>query len=153
MPLMQGLVGAPSTPSATDGASLTLLQGKQAEAVVTELHGKYYVQAYRKNLWYANIFTASAIPIFATNATPNFFIWNPPSNPNNVVLVKAHYGFAAGTGVAGALGYAYIANVTSLVGTAAPVSAATTTTINPALIGPNPSGGNAGGGGRPTGCR
>lgn len=143
MPLMQVLPNPPSVASIPDGGTgVTMLGGKQGEGIVAELHGKYYTQTVRSKLWYANIFTATAIPVFATNATPNFFIWNPSNNTTNVVLVRATYGFHAGTGIAGALGYAYIQNVTSLVGTAAPVSAATTTTILPGLIGNAAYGGN-----------
>lgn len=135
MPSIQVQPGAPSTSSATDGNLYTMLGGKAAEGIVAELHSKYYTQNYRGRLWNANIFTASAIPVFATNATPNFFIWNPPSNPNNVVLVKFKVGFAAGTGIAGAIGYSYIRGVPTLVGTAAPVSAATSTTITSGIVG------------------
>jgi hypothetical protein len=135
MPAIQIQPGPPSNNSTTDGNLYTMLGGKSAEGIVAELHGKYYTQNYRGKLWHANITTASAIPVFATNATPNFFIWNPPNNPNNVVLVRFKVGFHAGTGIAGAIGYCYIPNVTSLVGTAAPLSAATTTTIRPGLMG------------------
>lgn len=135
MPLMQGQPSAPSATSLPDGQTATQLFGRQAEGVVTELHGKYYVQTYRGKAWNLTLTTASAIPVFATNATPNFFIWNPPGSGVNCVPIKLAIGFSAGTGVAGAIGYAFLTGVNALVGTAAPVSAATKLALNSGICG------------------
>jgi len=133
--LLQVQPGAVPSASLPDSAPATVLGGKAGEAVIAELHGKYYTQNYRGRLWHASIFTASAIPLFATNATPNFFVFNPPNNPNNIVLTKFKVGFVGGTGIAGAIGYAYISGVNALTGTAAAVSAATTLTIQGGKMG------------------
>lgn len=97
-----------SNTSGTDGSDYPLLGGKMGEGIVAELHGKYYTQTYRQKLWCASLTSASAIPLAATNATPNFIIWNPAGNQTNVVLVRLNVGFSAGTGVAGTIGYSYI---------------------------------------------
>ncbi len=135
MPLIQVVPAAPSATSLPDGVAANQLGGRQGEGVVTELHGKYYVQTYRGKAWNLTLATASAIPLFATNATPNFFIWNPPSSGVNCVLTRFTVGFSAGTGVAGAIGYAYLTGVNALVGTAAPVSAATTLALKAGIAG------------------
>lgn len=94
--------------------------------LVDSLHGRYYTQCAKGALWSATLATASAIPIFATNVTPNFIIWNPAGNTTNVVLCRLNIGFSAGTGVAGAIGYAYLPNAGGgATGTAAPMSAFT----------------------------
>ena len=124
--LLQVRTSALSNTSGTDGNPYDMLGGKQAEAIVAELHGKYYTQTYRGKIWNASLTTASAIPLFATNATPNFFIHNPAGNMTNIVLVRINIGFHAGTGIAGAIGYAYLPNAGSGgLGTAAPYSAIT----------------------------
>ncbi len=135
MPLVQVQVGPPSSVSATDGQTYNQLGGKSAEAIVAELHGKFYTQAYRKNLWSLSIVTATAIPAFATNATPNFFIYNPPGNPFNIVPVRFNVGLVGGTGIAGAIGYSYLSNVPALAGGTGVVSAATTVALKSGVVG------------------
>jgi len=126
MPTVQVRVAAPTNVSATDNNVYDLLGGKSQEAIVSELHGKYFTQTYRGRLWHASITAATAIPAFATNATPNFGIFNPAGNNTAVVLARFNVGFAAGTGIAGQIGYAYLNPAgTAPAGTAAPVSAYT----------------------------
>jgi len=103
--------------------------GSSGEAVYSELHGKYYTQNYNGKLWIASLTSASAIPVAATSATPNFIVWNPASNNQNVIPVSISVGFAAGTGIAGAIGYSYIPNAGSTVATGAAMSAFTAATI------------------------
>jgi hypothetical protein len=131
--------------SVPDGSAVTLLGGRQGEGVVAELHGKYYVQTYRGKAWNLTLTATAAIPLFATNATPTFFIWNPPGSGVNCVLVRYTVGFSAGTGVAGAIGYAFVTGVNALVGTAAPVSAATTLALNAGIVGATYGGVTVGG--------
>lgn len=135
MPLTQVRIGPPSNINFSDGDTVDVLGGKSGEMMVSELHGKYLTQTYRGNLWSFSITTATAIPVFATNATPNFFIFNPPGNTTAVVPVRFNVGFHGGTGIAGAIGYSYITNVPSLVGTAAPVSAATLVSPKSGIVG------------------
>ena len=135
MPMNQVQVGAPSNVSAGDGTIANQLGGRNAEAIQAELHGKYYTQTYRNKMWSACNFTQLAVPIFATNATPRFAIFNPPGNPFNVIPVRLNITHTATSGVAGSIGYSYISNVPALVGTAAPVSAATTGTIPSGMVG------------------
>src|ERR1700738_2272637 len=126
MPLIQVLPQNLPATSVPDGTPITQLGGRQGEGVVTELHARYYVQTYRGTSWNLTLATASAIPLFATNATPNFFIWNPVNSGKNCVLTRFTVGFSAGTGVAGAIGYAFVTGVDALVGNAGPGSGAHT---------------------------
>jgi len=135
MPLMQVAPAAPSATSVPDGSPVTMLGGRQGEGVVAELHGKYYVQTYRGKAWNLTLTATAAIPLFATNASPTFAIWNPPGSGVNCVLIRYTVGFSAGTGVAGAIGYAFLTGVNALVGTAAPVSAATKLALNSGIAG------------------
>ena len=139
---MMGRVNPP-TSNVTDGDLSEPLFGKQREQLGSDLHAPLYTQTYRGNLWSASITTATAIPIFATNATPNFFLLNPHGNTTNVVLVRLNLGFEATNSAAGAIGYSVMGPnppIGSLVGTAAPISAYTTATIQSGKSGRNYNG-------------
>ena len=103
--------------------------GKAGELIVAPLHGEFYEQNYNQKLWIASLTSASAIPIAATNATPNFVIWNPAGSGVNVIPVSIHLGFAAGTGIAGQIGYSYVPNAGTSIGTGLAFSALTGVTI------------------------
>ena len=60
MPVMYGAVGAPSNVSNADGTNAPLLQGKAGEAVVAELHGKWYTSAYRGRVFIGQTTTAGS---------------------------------------------------------------------------------------------
>ncbi len=133
MPVFQCQVGAPPKQNLDDTTIQNVLGGTAGQAIVDELHGRYFNQNYRGRLWTASNATGSpvAIPLFATNATPTFGILNPAGNTTAVVLVRWSAGFTAGTGIAGSIGYAYLSPAgTAPAGTAAPIS---TYTAGPAI--------------------
>ncbi len=144
MAVQQLRVNAPSNVSLTDGNTYDAIAGKSAEQLIAELHGKYYTQTYRQKLWHASITTATAIPIFATNMTPNFAIVNPPGNNTYIVLARINVGFVAGTSVASTIGYAYLPGINpGMVGTLNTVSTFTAgPAIQPGIVGQK-YGGNA----------
>jgi hypothetical protein len=133
--LIQGQVLAPPTTSATDGNQYTLMMGKQFDLMVSELHGKYFTQNQRGNLFTAALTAASALPAPATNATPNFILWNPAGNTKAISLVSFQLGYVAGTPAAGAIGYSYIPLAGSAMATAAPISALTALTVRSSVVG------------------
>jgi hypothetical protein len=123
--ILQGQVVPLPNTNLPDGSNQNLLQGKAGEGIFAELHGKYLTQAYRGKLWNASLTTASAIPAAATNATPNFIVWNPAGNTTAVVLARLNVGFVAGTGIAGQIGYTYVPNAGTSIATGAAFSAFT----------------------------
>lgn len=123
MPLTQVVPNVPS-PKPT-GQITDALGGKFGEQMVSQLHPPLFSQAVQNNLWTASNATGSpvAIPLFATNATPTFGIFNPAGNTTAFVLVRYNVQFTAGTGIAGGIGYAYLSPAGSaMAGTAAPIS-------------------------------
>lgn len=87
-----------------DGVNSALRAGRSAELVVTELHGRYYEQSKRGNLFVAHaIVTAPVIYSTAAN-TGGPLIWNPPSSGVDVVLLGFSFGVTVVTTVAAALG-------------------------------------------------
>jgi len=130
MPASQVLVGAPSNVSNPDGALVTQLGGKQGDGIVSELHGKYYTQNYRGNLYYgANAAAGAAFTIFSNASYVGLLLWNPQGSGKNLSLVRAGIAFdtQASTAMAG-WGYAWIINAGSGLATAAPISAFTAIT-------------------------
>ena len=89
--LIQGVVGAPAQ-SMQPGSNPSLRQGNLGDLVVTELHGKWYEQCYRGNLFSVGM-TATALSAnsFTLTAatTPIIGVWNPPTSNVNLVIAKA----------------------------------------------------------------
>lgn len=76
LPLTAQPGGIPST-SLPDGTPAGLLAGKAGEAVVSELHGKYYTSNYRNRVYLsAGAAAGTTIPISSTTA-PTFTLYNP----------------------------------------------------------------------------
>jgi hypothetical protein len=135
MAINQGRVSNPSAVSYSDSNTYDILQGRQGEQVFAELHGKYYVQAQRGNLFIGSTpIAGTAIPI-SSSTSPTPCLWNPAGSGKNAVLVAYYIGYSGGTGVVGALGYYAVTGAGSAIGTAAPFSAFAATTPTNALIG------------------
>jgi len=90
-----GQVGIQS-PSFPDGAQPMVRLDKQGGTVVSELHGRFYEQAYRGNLFSCG--HAGAVALASQNATatslaaaaqPILGIWNPQTAQVNLVVLQA----------------------------------------------------------------
>jgi hypothetical protein len=131
--IVQGQVNLISNNSFSDGQNYPVLQGKAAEMMVAQLHGKYYTTCYRGNLFMAATgATGTALSTTATTAQ-TFGIWNPSGSGKLVVPIKTHLGYVSGTGVTGAIAYGTTPGVGSSLGT--PISARTALTSNNCNIG------------------
>src|ERR1051326_4280161 len=73
-----------------DGAEQTIRLGRQAEQVVTELHGRYYEQAYRRNLYTA--YAVSVATSVVGTAMVGLQVWNGSivggTNGVNLAILK-----------------------------------------------------------------
>lgn len=93
---IQGIVNAPANASLGDGLQPIALMGKAAELIVAELHGKYYTQAYRNNLFNGSTAIGGVVvPAYNTTAQ-TFGLWNPAGNTKNAVLVSLDAGLVSG---------------------------------------------------------
>jgi hypothetical protein len=99
---VQGVVGQPSQSSISPGVSANARLGQLGDAVVSELHGRFYENAYRNNLFRAG--TTSVVTLTANHGTANGLsatlataaagtpilgIYNPASSTVNAVLLQA----------------------------------------------------------------
>lgn len=140
MPLNQVSVGAASASSYGDGSTPPQLGGRQGDAIVSQLHGKYYTQNQRGNVYYAGTAVGGlAFTIFSNATSVALLLWNPSGSGKNLVPIKVNVGpTTQGATAASGWGYAWINNAGSGVGTAAVVSSFTaiTATRGSAICGP-----------------
>lgn len=124
----------PSNSSIPDGGTSTALAGKQGEQIVTELHGKWYTQAYRGNVFIGSTALAgTVIPINAASLVSTFTLWNPLGSGKNLELISYDLGIAGTTtAVIGSIGLVFQAAVGAAI--VIPTSQTALTPIN-AVIG------------------
>jgi hypothetical protein len=89
--LIQGLVGAPA--AATAGTTPTVRVGQLGDMIISELHGRFYEQTYRGNVYQTGhiapiALSANTITTSATT-TPIIGVWNPLSSGVNLVILQA----------------------------------------------------------------
>lgn len=106
--LIQGQVGPSSTQSITPGATPAMRQGQLGDVIVSELHGRYYEQAYRGNLFTLSVSTAAAITAYigAAGGTPALAVYNPPNSGKNLVPIQAGYNNVVAASAAGTVSWA-----------------------------------------------
>lgn len=96
---LQGVVGPQSQQSLPVGTPGMLRLGQLNDTIVTELHGKYYEQAYRGNLYSTGTTALLAInnatytvATTGATATPLIGILNPSGSQVNAVILEAYLG-------------------------------------------------------------
>jgi hypothetical protein len=118
-----------------DGAQPIARSGRQADTIVSELHGRFYEQNYRGNLFSIGsaqtALSANTITLTATT-TPIIGVWNPPNSPVNLVILQAGINLV-GTGATavgqGALVWAASIGNTAISTGSAPFSRKTLTNV------------------------
>jgi hypothetical protein len=116
--LVQGLVGPPAAQAA--GTSPVLRQGQLGEAIVSELHGRYYEQGYRGNRFGGSMQAVIATATIAglnTAITGVCALANPNGSGVNVVLEKVGIGIIIAPAAALVFGLATGYSTTALAGT------------------------------------
>lgn len=94
MPLAQGTAGPVIIQDGAIGPS-GLRQGRQGDAIVSELHGRFYEQNFRGGLFSGGMtLTSISNATFSTGtlgatATPILGVWNPLGSGKNLVILQA----------------------------------------------------------------
>ncbi len=113
----------------TDGTQPTLRGGRQNDLIVSELHGRFYEQVSRGNVFALNLVAtttgvaAGNINLAAAAASTQFAIWNPLTSSVNLSLLAVYFGITSGTIVGGPLFHSYF-------GTTIPTIASTGAAVN-----------------------
>jgi len=75
-----------------DGATPAARMGRSAELVVQELHGRFYEQAFRNNLYSVACQPVTALAsttvLLTASAQPIVGVWNPLSSPVNLSILQ-----------------------------------------------------------------
>lgn len=134
MTAVSGVIQAPSNSSATDGTqNVPFLQGKQAELIDAKLHGDWYTQAYRGNLfWGCTATGGTTIPVQASGLAGTFVLLNPPNSGKNLELVRYTAAFVSATTVVSDVSLYYQLNIG---GVNAALSSLTSLTPHPGNLG------------------
>jgi len=88
---LQNIVGSPAQ-SAAANTPVNGRAGQLGDMIVSELHGRFYEQVYRGNVYVAGttIAALSGNTITLTSSTtPILGIWNPQTSPVNAVILQA----------------------------------------------------------------
>jgi hypothetical protein len=97
----------------------SLRLGHAGEMIVQQLHGRYYEQARRGNLFMAQAIVTAPVIYTTAAGTGGPLLWNPPTSGVNAVILAVSMGITVVSTVAAALG---------LTGNTGQTSAPTTTT-------------------------
>lgn len=133
---IQVQVSDPSAAKQSDGQITNLLGGPQGQLVADSLHGQYYQQTSRGNVFIGSTSKDGvAIPIY--NATAAVFaLWNPTGSGKNAVPLSITFGMGTvGTKAVSGIGLSYKTSCGSAIATGAPISAFTDGTPVNALLG------------------
>ena len=100
----QNIVGQPNAASAN--AIMNGRAGQLGDAIVSELHGRFYETNYRGNMFFGGhgsliALSANTITLTATT-TPILGLWNPSNNTSNLVLAQANLTVVANNLTSGA---------------------------------------------------
>lgn len=93
--------------------------GKQQDAYVSELHGKYYSAAYAGNVFTTSVPAAGTLTIPTTLATlaSKFCILNPAGSGKNLELIRFDYFINSATEVVNVIGLTKSQQAVALLGT------------------------------------
>lgn len=102
--------------SFADGSTPPLRSGRQQDLIISQLHGKYYEQVSRGNVfqlgltWTTGI-AAGNIAAAAAAAVTNFAIWNPLTATKNISLLRLTLSLISGTTPVGPISYSQFSGV------------------------------------------
>jgi hypothetical protein len=105
MPIIQNVVGPISSASAN--AVVNGRSGQLGDAIVSELHPRYYETTYRGNSFLLSVSTAAAVTAYAGGAagTPMLAVFNPTGSGKNAVIIKASVGNVVAASAAGTVSF------------------------------------------------
>lgn len=102
--------------SYADGSTPPLRLGRQQDLIVSQLHGKYYEQVSRGNVFHlgvtwTTVIAAGNLASAAAAAATQFAIWNPSTNNKNISLLRLTLSLISGTTPVGPITYSQFSGV------------------------------------------
>ena len=117
---LQGVVFDPSGAASADGSTPSINMGRANEALVAELHGKYFTQCYRGNVFLASTTAAGVVVPIYTTLTPTYSVWNPAGSGKLLVPIVSLIGWTATTAALGSYVWTATTNAGANISTTAP---------------------------------
>ena len=88
MPVIFGTAANPVAANVGDGVTASVELGRQGDALVSELHGKYWSAAFRGNVFLgATLAAGIVVPFVAATLSAKFGLWNPAGSARVVELI------------------------------------------------------------------
>ena len=101
-----------------DGVTTLLRSGKSGEGIVQELHGRYFEQMYRGNLFSAANQAAQAVSVALATSYTGILLYNPVGSGKILVPLKIKYALSVAPAAIASIGllggYAATGGVTAL---------------------------------------
>ena len=102
--IIQGQVGQPTTTTISAGSTPPVRQGQLGDVIVSELHGRYYETAYRRNMYTATLTAGTTTSAALATTFTGFLLLNPNNSQVNLVINKVGYSFLVAFTAAAAIG-------------------------------------------------
>jgi hypothetical protein len=102
--IIQGQVGQPTTTSIASGSTPAVRQGQLGDMIVSELHGRYYETAYRRNMYTATLTSGTTTSAALSTTFTGLLLLNPNNSQVNIVVNKVGYAFLVAFAAASAIG-------------------------------------------------
>ena len=113
----QLLVANPVTTQSADGVLVTGNSGRQSDALVSEVHGKFYTASYRGATFTTSTLIAGVtIPVAAATLGGVFTVWNPAGSGKICELISCNIGTSSATTVVNGIGLMIQRNLTTTSG-------------------------------------
>lgn len=132
---MTALVGLVGTQTKSDGTEGYVRLGKGGQAITSQLHGKYYEQTARGNVYLGRSASTGIAIIAPATGGGHPTLWNPLGSGVNLSLICLELSYVSGNHAPGAFEWAYTANAGAAAATGSPIATATLVASTPMLVG------------------
>jgi len=102
--IIQGQVGQPTISTLSAGTTPPVRQGQLGDVIVSELHGRYYETAYRRNMYTATLTAGTTTSAALSTTFTGLLLLNPNNSPVNIVVNKVGFSFLVAFAAASAIG-------------------------------------------------
>ncbi len=118
-----------------DGTYGSLRGGKQGQLITSHLHGKFYEQCSRGNVYQGRSASGGIAIIVPATGGGHPTLWNPLGSGVNLSLISLRLSYVSGTHAPGAFEWAYTANAGAAAATGSPIATATLVASTNMLVG------------------
>lgn len=132
---MTALVGLVGTQTKSDGTEGYVRLSKGGQLITSDLHGKYYEQTARGNVYLGRSASTGIAIIVPATGGGHPTLWNPLGSGVNLSLICLELSYVSGNHAPGAFEWAYTANAGAAAATGSPIATATLVASTPMLVG------------------